>query len=207
MSKHHKDVSRKHIDRKTKIILTVLFPIIIIGWNLGFDLGVFGTVLYRNLMNSWIFTVATLITLIYFKIRHKVIVRPLTLIIIAIPVAWPLVDYFDQHLDLPNLHYFIIFYYIIMAICLGFALYVFLKLIKYDIFDPLNKKNLLFMIGVVMLTATTGFEVGLHHYLFLACGHFRISGEFIPPNCYTHPNSKFETFYRKSWVIPPLQQQ
>lgn len=195
----------KHIDRKTKIILTVLFPIIIIGWNLGFDLGAFGTVLYRNLMNSWMFTVATLTTLIYFKVRKKVTVKPITLIIIAIPVFWPVIDYLDQHVDILDLHYFIIFYYITMFFCLGFALYVFLKLIKYDLFDPLNKKNLSFIVFIVSLATFTGFEVGLHHYLFFACGHFRVSGEFIPPNCYKHPNPHFKTFYRKSWTIPPLQ--
>lgn len=205
MSTHRKD-SRKHIDRKTKIILTVLFPIIIIGWNMGFDLGVFGTVLYRNLLNSWIFTIGTLITLIYFKIRNKVTVRPITIFIISIPVVWPIIDYWDQHIDILDLHYFIVFYYITMAFCLCFTLYVFLKLIKYDLFDPLNKKNLLFIIIVVSLTTFTGFEVGLHHYLFLACGHFRISGEFIPPNCYMHPNANFDTFYRKSWTIPALKQ-
>ncbi len=189
----------KHIDKKTKIILSVLFPILIISWNIGFELGVFGTVLYRNIMNSWVFALATFCALIYFKVANKTPVRIPTLIIIFIPIIWPLIDYLDQHIDNIYFPYFVGFYYLIMACCLGFTLYIFLKLIKYDIFEPLNRRNLIFIASTVVFTTFVGYQVGVHHYLFLACGHFRVSGEFIPPNCYKHPNPNFHTFFRKAW--------
>ncbi|HVV68732.1 MAG TPA: hypothetical protein VHE99_06855 [Gammaproteobacteria bacterium] len=189
----------KYIDRRTKIILSVLFPILFIAWNVGFDLGVFGTVLYRNLMNAWMFAVATFFALLYFKVTGRTTVRFATLVIIFIPMLWPVIDALDQHLDNAYFNALVGIYYFVMACCLGFTLYIFLKLIKYDIFQPLNKRNLAFIVFVVALTTFVSYEVGLHHYLFFACGHFRISGEFIPPNCYRHPNPHFHTFYRKSW--------
>jgi hypothetical protein len=188
-----------HIDRKTKIIMTLLFTVVIVCWNIGFELGAFGTVLYRNTMNAWIFSVATFSALIYFRIHRKVEVKTISLAIIFISILWPLVDYFDQHSDNIALHYFIMFYYILMAGSLGFTTYIFLKLIKYDLFESLNKKNLAFIVFSVILTTFVGFQIGYHHYLFIACGHFKISGEYVPPNCYKHPNPNFRTFYRKTW--------
>lgn len=189
----------KHIDKKTSILLSILFPVFIVVWNLGFDLGAFHTVLYRNLMNSWVFAAATFVTLLYLKWHNKTAISSYALLIIFIPIFWPLIDYLDQHIENNYIHNFIIYYYLIMAICLGFTLYIFLKMIKYDIFDHLTKTHLAFVVLTVSSVAFLGFQVGSHHQLFLACGHFRISGEFIPPNCYKHPNPDFQTFYRKAW--------
>ena len=190
----------KHIDRKTKIIISVLFPILIIAWNMGFDLGAFGTVLYRNIMNAWIFSLSTFCALLYFRWSKKISVKKSVLFIILIPVIWPLVDYLDQHI---NIHYFrglVMLYYLFMTVSLGFVLYIFLKLIKYDIFEPLNRKNLGFIVISVLFVTFMGYQVGAHNYLFLACGHFRVSGEYIPSNCYLHPTPTFETFYKKSLI-------
>ncbi len=189
----------KHIDKKTSIIISILFPVLIVAWNLGFDLGVFGTVLYRNLMNAWIFVTATLITTVYLKWRHKIYVNFFSFFLIFLGTLWPLLDFLDQHAESDIIHYMVVAYYGIMAISLGYTLYVFLKLIKYDIFEPLTKTHLVFVIISVLAVGFSGYQLGSHHYLFLACGHFRISGEFIPPNCYKHPSHNFPTFYRKAW--------
>jgi hypothetical protein len=189
----------KHIDRKTSILLSILFPVFIVVWNLGFDLGAFHTVLYRNLMNAWVFATATLTTLLYLKWLQKTQIEYYALFIIFIPVLWPLIDFIDQHIEDNFFHYLIIYYNLVMAICLGFTLYVFLKMIKFDIFDHLTKRHLIFVIITVFSVTFLGFQAGYHHYLFLACGHFKVSGEFVPPNCYKHPNPNFHTFYRKAW--------
>jgi hypothetical protein len=192
----------KNIDKKSKIILSVLISVWILTWNLGFELGVFGTVLYRNLMNAWFFASITFLALLYFKFIKGNEIKFFSLLITAIPTAWPVVDYIDQRSTSEFIHDLVVAYYPLMAVALGYTIYIFLRLIKTDIFDPLTKKNLVFIVFSILLVALTGFEIGLHHYDFLACGHFRISGEFIPPNCYRHPEHPFKTFYRKSWSTP-----
>lgn len=192
----------KNIEKKSKIILSVLISVWIITWNLGFELGVFGTVLYRNLLNAWLFANITFLALLYFKFIKGHRITFSSLVLTFIPTIWPVVDYIDQRSTSMLIHNLIVAYYPLMAVTLGYTIFIFLKLIKTDIFDPLTKKNLVFIVFSILLVALSGFEIGIHHYDFLACGHFRISGEFIPPNCYQHQEHPFKTFYRKSWSAP-----
>lgn len=197
----------QHIDKRTKILLTLLFPILLVSWNLGFDLGAFGTIFYRNVMTAWVFAVATFISLIYLKITKKTEVKTAGIIVLLIPMCWPLVDYFDQHISNTYIHYFIIFDYLLIVLTLGFAGYIFLKIVKYDIFDPLTIYHKLTIFFTAIVFSALGFLVGHHHYWFFECGHFDISGEFVPTNCYAPQNSDYRTLYKHSWEYQATPQQ
>lgn len=192
----------RHIDRKTTILLTLLFPVLLVSWNLGFDLGAFGTIFYRNVMTAWVFTVVTFIALVYLKFTHKTEIKTSGILILLIPILWPLVDYIDQHIPNTYIHYFILFDYILIVLTLGYTGYIFLKIIKYDIFDPLTIVNKISLVLAAIAFGFFGFEVGHHHYLFFECGHFTISGEYVPENCYRPAVSDFRTLYRNTWDSP-----
>lgn len=193
----------QHIDRKTKILLTILFPVLLVSWNLGFDLGAFGTIFYRHVMTAWVFAVVTFLALIYLKITHKTEVKASGIFVLLIPILWPLVDYFDQHFSNQFIRYFIAFDYLLIVLTLGFAGYIFLKIVKYDIFDPLTIYNKLAIFFAALIFSSLGFLVGYHHYWFFECGHFSISGEFVPENCYAPTNTDYRTLYKNSWQYPP----
>lgn len=192
-------IRMKHIDKKTAVLLSVLFPVLLVAWMLGFDLGAFGTVFYRNIMTAWVFAIVTFLSLIYVKWHKKVPVKWRTLLILLIPILWPAIDYADQHILNQYIHYFIVFDYFLILITLCYSAYVFLKLIKYDIFDPLTHIHKIFILVLAILFGALGFFVGYHHYWFFECGHFQVSGEYVPENCFEPKSPNFQTLYRRAW--------
>lgn len=86
----------KNVSNKTKVLLSILFPILLVAWNLGFDLGAFGSILYRNILTAWIFAVSTFIALLYARFHDKVKIRFYSFLILAAPILWPAIDYVDQ---------------------------------------------------------------------------------------------------------------
>lgn len=192
-----------HIDRKTKTVLTILFPVLLVVWNLGFDLGAFGTIFYRNVMTAWVFAVVTFVTLVYLKLSKKTEVKTSGIFVLLIPILWPLVDYVDQHVPNNYIHYFILFDYLLIVLTMGFAGYIFLKIVKYDIFDPLTIYHKLTIFLAAVLFSFLGYWVGHHHYLFFECGHFDISGEYVPENCYQPTKTDYRTLYINTWQYKP----
>jgi hypothetical protein len=189
----------RHIDKRTQTFFTILFPIILVAWNLSFDLGAFGTIFYRYVMTAWVFACITFITLIYLKFTKKTKIKTSGIVVLIIPILWPAIDFVDQHIPNEYTYHFIIFDYLLTVLTMGFAGYIFLKIVKFDIFDPLSFAHKVAIIIITGIFCIIGFLVGSHHYLFFECGHFQISGEYAPPNCYIPPYSDFRTFYRNTW--------
>ena len=174
----------KNINYKTKILLSILFPILLTVWNLSFELGTFGSILYRNVITAWVFAVSTFIALIYLRIYHQITIRLRSFILLLMPITWPIVGYVDHHFSNIYLHYLITIDYVFIVAGLLYAAYLFLRIIKNDLFDPLNVKNRLFILIAAMLFSTLGFFAGRHNHLFLECQHFELSGDYIPSGCY-----------------------
>ena len=187
----------KHITRKTKVLLSILFPVLLISWNLSFDLGAFGTILYRNLMTAWVFTITTFLALIYVRFHDKIKIRAYSFFILLIPILWPLVDFVDHNIPNRLMHYFVMFDYILIVLALFYAAYIFLKMIKYDIFEPITFYNKIFVIVSALVFSLVGFSTGKHHYYFFECGHFKVSGDYIPANCLK--GGDFRTLHRHIW--------
>lgn len=187
----------KHISLKTKTLFSILFPVLLIGWNLGFDLGAFGTVFYHNVITAWIFAVSTFIALIYVKLFDKIKVRLLTFFILLIPILWPLIDLIDHNIPNQYVHYFILFDYVLIILALLYTAYIFLRMIKYDIFEPITNYNKAFIVIATLVISLLGYGAGKHHYYFIECGHFEVSGDFVPSNCLKVGD--FRTLYRHVW--------
>lgn len=188
-----------NVTRKTKLVLSILFPILLISWNLGFDLGAFGSILYRNMLTAWVFAASTFIALLYVRWHDKVQIRTISFIILAIPVLWPVIDYVDHNIPNIYVHYFVIFDYVLILLGLVYSAYLFLKVIKNDIFDPLTNKNKIFIVFAALVFSSIGFFSGYRNDLFFECAHFRLSGDYIPKNCHRGPNADFRTLYQHVW--------
>lgn len=189
----------KNVSSKTKILLSLLFPILLVSWNLGFDLGAFGSVLYRNVITAWIFAVSTFIALLYARFHDKVAIRFYSFIILAVPILWPAIDYLDHHIPNRWIHYFIIFDYALILFGLLYAAYLFLRIIKTDIFKPINYRNKIFIVFAALFFSGLGFFAGHRNDLFLECSHFKLSGDYIPHNCSRNETSDFRTLYKHVW--------
>jgi len=189
----------KNVSNKTKVLLSLLFPILLVCWNLGFDLGAFGSILYRNIITAWIFAVSTFVALLYARFHDQVKIRFYSFIILAVPILWPAIDYLDHHIPNIWVHYFIIFDYTIILFGLLYAAYLFLRIIKDDIFEPITNKNRIFIAVMAILFSGLGFFSGHRNDLFLECAHFELSGDHIPANCVKSKNSEFRTLYKHVW--------
>ena len=174
---------------------------LLVCWNQGFDIGAFGAILYREAITAWIFAISAFLALCYIRLFNKVSIRPRTFIILLIPILWPAIDFIDHHFENIYVHYFIIIDYVIIIFGLMYAAYLFLRLIKPDIFEPLSLKNKLFILLAGITFSGLGFFSGLHNNLFLECAHFELSGDYIPHNCRKPSENKtdFQTLHRSVW--------
>lgn len=155
----------------------------LVCWNQGFDLGAFGSVLYRSAISAWVFVASIFVGLLYVSIVEKADVQKRSFVILAVPVLWPLIDYFDSRFHNEYIHYFVLFDYFIVLLGLMYALYIFLKLIKADLFEPLTFGNRAFIVLIAIVFSLVGFFAGRNNHLFLECAHFELSGDYIPSNC------------------------
>lgn len=186
------------ISSRTRILFSVLFPVMLVCINQGFDVGAFGTLLYRNVITVWVFVISMLLGLLYVRFFEGVNVKWHRYIILACPTLWPAVDYLDHHVQNAYIHYFVIFDYFIVIFGLLYAAYLFLKLIKADLFDTLTLGNKLFIASMGLLFSVLGFALGHHNSLLLECAHFELSGDYVPHNC-RRENGDFRTLYRHIW--------
>lgn len=171
------------VSPKTKILLSILFPVMLVSWNLGFDLGAFGTILYRDMITAWIFCVSTFIALLYVRFHDKGEVHWYNFLVLSIPVLWPLIDYLDHHIPSKVFHYFVIVDYVLILLGLLYAGYLFLRMFKNDIFEPLVLRNRIFVVMMMFVFTGLGYLGGHHNYLFFECAHFKLSGDYVPKNC------------------------
>jgi len=190
------------VSRKTKVLFSVLFPVMLVCWNQGFDVGAFGAVLYRDAITAWIFVLSIFIGLCYIRIFEKIQIPRTVFIILAVPTLWPAIDYIDHYIHNAYIHYFVVFDYVMILFGLIYAVYIFLRLIKADIFEPISVGNKLFIVALAILFSVLGFLAGHHNHLLFECSHFELSGDYVPHNCRRHhieTPTEFRTLYRKVW--------
>jgi len=189
------------ISGKTKLLFSVLFPVMLLCWNQGFDIGAFGSVLYRSAISAWVFAVSAFSALCYVALFERLSVRKRTFFILLVPVLWPLIDYVDHHVHNVYIHYFVLFDYVIVIFGLLYAAYVFLRLIKPDIFEPLSLGNKLFIVLFALLFSCLGYFAGIHNAVFLECAHFELSGDYVPHNCRKpqQQGTDYRTLHRAVW--------
>jgi len=189
------------ISSRTRVLFSVLFPIMLVCLNQGFDVGAFGTLLYRNVITVWVFVLSMFLGLIYIRFFEGASVKTHRFFILFIPSLWPAIDYLDHHVDNIYVHYFVVFDYFMILFGLLYAAYLFLRLIKADLFDTLTLGNKLFIASMGLTFSALGFILGHHNSVLLECSHFELSGDYVPHNCRrsNHKNSDFRTLYKHIW--------
>ena len=188
----------EQVCNRTKILFSVLFPIMLVCWNQGFDIGAFGSVLYRSAISAWVFVVSIFISLLYVGIVEKASVKKHSFFILLVPVLWPALNYFDAQFKSTYVHYFVLFDYCIVMLGLLYAASIFLRLIKADIFEPLTPGNRIFILVIAVSFTFFGYLAGKNNHLFLECAHFERSGDYIPENCHYDKDTDAPSFTRYS---------
>jgi hypothetical protein len=160
------------------------FVLVVIGaslpaWEIGFELGAFGTISYRRVLA--VFVVATVVLIATFVVDDPALPRgwPARLLLAAPAVAVAL-DATTQ-----GAHQVVETVLVVAAVLsFPYGVYVVARLLAGDYF-MLGRRLQVIAALTVLLVAVGGWYMGEANDRFLVCSDFELLGDYVPPNC--HP--------------------
>ena len=172
------------IDSGTRSAIVISVAIAYFAWDLGFELGVHGTVFFEKVFLVWSVSVALLV--IFSIIPKAFLPVPRSLwFATAIPTLWLLLGLMNRAApdEILIRHALTILGFVVVLGCFPYVAYVIISVIYPD-FTAMKRTKPKFGIVVVFIAMMiVGYLIGANHYRFITCEDFEISGQFVPANC------------------------
>ena len=172
-------------DIKTFFVATVALSVA--GWDVTFNLGVFGVIFFDKLFTAWVASTAALLASLFVPPpddRDSVVAWK-GRFVLALPTVWLLLGLIDDSgFGEPAARAAIeAITWVVAFVSLPYALYVVVLFVTPDLAALRNPRLLVAMAAIVATIGLTGFAVGRHNDRFLTCDDFRISGNDLPDRC------------------------
>lgn len=165
-----------------KFILTTVAACVAI-WGGAFELGVWGEIFYQRLFNTWVISLAVVLS-IWLLPGKQAPVNLVGKIAIAFPTIWLFLAFTSERIFQISLLDLVLFWVgiIISVLCLPYFIFVLVSLLDAE---PLSLERRLFlsMIIITAAVAILGYLLGSNHQLLLTCQDFAIAGDAVPTNC------------------------
>lgn len=153
---------------------------------IGFNFGAFDVVFFDALLSVWVVTTIVLVASFVTNLPPKNWFGRLTLLM---PSAWVVVAWFaDPAGRDPASDALYTLTLIVTLVTLPFIAWVLISTINPD-FLELPRSNRIAIISTVLIFALAGFAMGARNDLFLNCDDFKVSGNDLPDNCTSGPNT------------------
>ena len=181
-------------DAETRAFMLSSIAISTSVFSIAFFYGVFGTVFFEHLFYVWVASTVALIASLFVPpvngLPALVSWRGrLVLLLPTVLMAWL---FFSENpsMDLASTGWF---EWLLALVVVGLSLpYLLLFLIIVAIPDVEQLKNpklKTVILGMCLATVAVGYLIGTHHYRFITCHDFEVSGNFVPDNCQKDPGA------------------
>lgn len=149
-------------------------------WDVAFNVGAFGTIFYNRIFSIWI--ASTTVLAGCFLMPNQAPIPPLGVVLMGLPTPWFILNSIDSHL-IYDLDYVTVFIGVIVYfVSLPYTLWVLFSLTHYELVN-LPRKLVLRLGLFIISVGIVGYLMGSHHFWFLTCKDFEISGSHKPDNC------------------------
>lgn len=166
--------------------LLIAAPSASVAFTLSFNLGAFDAIFFEAIFAVWVVATLVLVASLLSQLPPQHWGGRL---ILFVPSLWFLAAWFtdpaDEDVATNAVYASTIF---ITVICLPFMAWMVISIIN-PAFAELPGKNKLAVLGAVFLFASIGYLVGAHNDVFLACDDFKVSGNDLPDNCRSGPET------------------
>ena len=162
------------------IAVAVAYPV----WDLGFELGAFGTLFYEKVFVAWSISTVLFVVLLLIP-REKFVVPRLAWFATLIPSLWlvlaltirvaPDVKLLGQALTVTG--------FIAYLACFPYVIYMAVSVAYPDLLRITRRAPRIAMSAIIVGLVLAGFAAGRNHPHFLTCEDFEISGNFVPESC------------------------
>lgn len=171
-----------------RLTLITTVAVALAVWDVAFELGAFGTVFFERIFAVWVFVTASFLGILLLGRRLVILHRwefplmalpSLYLALAALGLASESV-WWLQGLDL-------IARLAVLVICVPYTCYRLFTLIRPDLVSHVTWRYGATVAAVATIIAMAGFLAGHFNQYLLYCYEFRLSGNYVPPDCRPAP--------------------
>lgn len=170
-------------DRAT-LLITVTAATVAFG--LAFNEGAFDTIFFDVYMTVWVIATAVLVGSLVSELPPRDWWGRLVLLL---PTAWIVAAWIGGPADQDTAaDVLFVLTIIVTVISLPFVAWVLISVINPD-FVGLPTRNRIAVLAGVLVFALAGYAMGARNDMFLNCDDFKVSGNDLPANCASGPNT------------------
>lgn len=158
-------------------------------FSIAFFYGVFGTIFFENLFYVWVASTVAMVASLFVPPVDGLpaLVSWRGRFVLLMPSVLMLWLFFSEtpSLDIASTGWFEWFLALaIMGLSLPYLLLVLIIVAIPDVEQLKQPKLKAAILGICLATVALGYVIGTHHYRFVTCHDFEISGNFVPNNCH-----------------------
>ena len=172
-------------DAKERAALLITVTAGTIAFTLGFNAGAFNTIFFDMYYAIWVMSTAVLIGSLVTKLPPQFWWGRLLLLV---PTAWIVVAWITDPAGEENAVILVGLTFVATVVTLPFVAWVLVSAINPD-FVNLPRLNRVAVVAGVLVFALAGYGFGARNDLFLNCDDFKVSGNDLPANCTSGPNT------------------
>jgi hypothetical protein len=170
-------------DRAT-LLITVTAATVAFG--LAFNVGAFDTVFFDVYLSVWVVATAVLVGSLVSELPPRDWWGRLLLLL---PTAWIVAAWIGGPADADTgADVLFVLTIVVTVISLPFVAWVLVSVINPD-FVELPGRNRVAVLAGVLVFALVGYGLGARNDIFLNCDDFKVSGNDLPANCVSGPNT------------------
>ena len=177
-------VNFQNIDAGTRSAIIISVAAAYVGFDIGFELGVYGRIFAEKMFLAW--TITTALLIVFLLVPKDRLAVPWSLwIVTAIPTLWLIVALINRTaVDEVVLRQLLtVLGFIVVVCCLPYIVSVMVSLLYPDFFQLEDKRAIFGIFTVIIFMLLAGYLIGHNHRSFLSCEDFAISGSHVPEDC------------------------
>ncbi|MEM1411110.1 MAG: hypothetical protein AAGH19_02045 [Pseudomonadota bacterium] len=156
------------------------------AWDVGFDYGVYGQLMYHKLLLVWSLATALLLAMLAIPGIRRTL-PPRAWLAVAFPSSWIVLVLIARAAPEDLFLRYLLFFsgVVTYAICLPYVLYMAVAIAYPELLKAPRRLPRLVM-GCFLLFALAGFFAGRHHSWIVNCEDFELAGQHVPVDCRPH---------------------
>lgn len=178
----------KPVERPTTAFILAAVGVALGAWQFGFNWGVYATVFFEHIFTVWIASLAVCLACLWLPAEQ----RPLSvagMLALTTPTLWLVVAVLAHVIETDLSWLLFVVGNLVLLLCLPYVAYVLIALLQTDGTRLRGKRALVGLVSIAVGIAALGYVVGANHFYVLTCNDFRLSGQYIPKNCWPLPES------------------
>jgi hypothetical protein len=171
----------------TRTYLLAVVGLSTVLWDLGFNLGAFGTIFFDKLFFVWVACTTILIGSLFVPAKKRPF-GPFGAVVMTLPTIWLILQVWDtlsineaEIIDI-DIAIFVIAI-VVTVLSLPYVARILISVTVSESLSIKSRKLQTAVIAIAVAAGLTGYFVGTNNHLFLTCQDFKVSGNDLPANC------------------------